>query len=208
MAKSKLKHFREMDSFSNVFQLNIELKGKWCCKVFKNQNPITLELACGQGEYTVALSALHPKQNFIGMDVKGARIYRGAKKCLEEGRSNAAFLRGQIDHIAEYFGEGEVSEIWILFPDPFLSIPKQKKRLTSPQFLNRYKQILKHNSTLHLKTDSAVLYDYTLQTLKVEKCEVEFATDDFRHHRTQYPFRLAYASTVHRAQGKTLDQIA
>lgn len=178
MAKSKLKHFREMDAFENVFQLQKNLRGKWHQQVFKNQNPITLELACGQGEYTVALSALHPDRNFVGVDIKGARIYRGAKKCLEEKRTNAAFLRAQIDHIAEYFDEGEVSEIWLLFPDPFLGEAKHKKRLTSPPFLQRYRQILRPGSLLHLKTDSMVLYEYTLKTLAEENCIIEFATAD------------------------------
>ena len=195
MAKSKLKHFKEMDTFSNVFQLNKTLRGKWNTEVFKNNNPITLELACGQGEYTVALAQQHIHRNFIGVDVKGARIYRGAKKSLELQLHNAAFLRGQIDHIAEYFDANEVSEIWILFPDPFLSIPKQKKRLTSPQFLHRYKQILKPMSLLHLKTDSKVLYDYTMEILQKENLTIEFATEDL--YANQLPDEVLATKTYY-----------
>ena len=195
MAKSKLKHFKEMDTFSNVFQLNKTLRGKWNTEVFKNNNPITLELACGQGEYTVALAQQHSNRNFIGVDVKGARIYKGAKKSLELQLNNAAFLRGQIDHIAEFFDTNEVSEIWILFPDPFLSIPKQKKRLTSPQFLHRYKQILKPMSLLHLKTDSKVLYDYTMEILQKENLTIEFATDDL--YANQLPDEVLATKTYY-----------
>lgn len=160
MAQKKLERFAAIKTFANVLEYPPDMKGKWQF-FFKNENPLILELACGRGEYTVGLSLLHPQQNFIGVDVKGNRMFIGAKKCLAENLPNAAFLRTQIEKLADYFYAGEVSEIWITFPDPQLRISKAKKRLTHPRFLRLYQQILKPGGLIHLKTDSPDLYRFT-----------------------------------------------
>lgn len=143
-----------------------DMPGKWR-GFFKNENPIVLELACGRGEYTVGLAALFPQQNFIGVDVKGNRMYIGAKKTLLENTRNAAFLRTQIEKLAEYFSPGEVDEIWITFPDPQLRTSRAKKRLTHPRFLRLYHQILKPGGLVHLKTDSPALYTFTKKVISM-----------------------------------------
>lgn len=160
MAQKKLERFAAIKTFSNVFEYPGEMKGEWHI-FFKNNNPIILELACGRGEYTVGLARLFPHQNFIGIDVKGNRMYIGAKKCMAENISNAGFLRTQIEKLTDYFEPGEVAEIWITFPDPQLRISKAKKRLTHPRFLRLYQQILKPGGFIHLKTDSPDLYRFT-----------------------------------------------
>ena len=160
MAQKKLERFAAIKTFVNVLEYPSDMKGKWQ-NFFKNSNPIILELACGRGEYTVGLSQLHTQQNFVGVDVKGNRMFIGAKKCLAENLNNAAFLRTQIEKLADYFDAGEVSEIWITFPDPQLRISKAKKRLTHPRFLRLYQQILKPGGFIHLKTDSPHLYHFT-----------------------------------------------
>jgi tRNA (guanine-N7-)-methyltransferase len=160
MAQKKLERFAAIKTFANVFEYPPDMKGKWQ-HFFKNNNQVILELACGRGEYTVGLSTLHPYQNFIGVDVKGNRMFIGAKKCLASNLLNAAFLRTQIEKLTDYFEAGEVDEIWITFPDPQLRISKAKKRLTHPRFLRLYKQILKPGGFIHLKTDSPDLYRFT-----------------------------------------------
>ncbi len=167
MGKDKLKRFAEIDTFSNVIQLEAgePFKGNWAGKKFKNGNPIVLELACGKGEYTVNLAKLFPDQNFIGLDYKGNRIWRGAKTALEEGIENVAFLRIQIENILDYFEVEEVDEIWITFPDPQPQISREKKRLTFPGFLEKYKAILKPTGIIHLKTDNDGLHQYTLEKI-------------------------------------------
>jgi len=160
MAQKKLQRFNDIKTFSNVLEYPTDMPGKWQ-GFFKNENPIVLELACGRGEYTVGLAALFPQQNFIGVDVKGNRMYIGAKKTLLENTGNAAFLRTQIERLAEYFSPGEVDEIWITFPDPQLRTSRAKKRLTHPRFLRLYDQILKPGGLIHLKTDSPALYAFT-----------------------------------------------
>ena len=167
-----------MKSFPNFFEFAKEMKGKWNENFFQNNNPIVLELACGGGEYSVALARKFPDKNFIGLDIKGARIYKGAKISIVEKLNNVAFLRTEIDLIEKYFSENEVSEIWITFPDPFLSNAKWKKRLTSSLFLSRYKKILKPNSFIHLKTDSPELFQFTLRTIEELKLKIDFVTDD------------------------------
>ena len=137
---------------------------------FKNDNPVTLELACGKGEYTLGLAQLYPKKNFIGVDLKGNRIWVGAKKALDQNLQNVAFLRTQIDGITSYFNEGEVEEIWITFPDPQLRISKSKKRLTHPKFLRMYQHILKPGGKIHLKTDSPELFDFTKKIIYQYGC--------------------------------------
>jgi tRNA (guanine-N7-)-methyltransferase len=160
MGHKKLIRFEAIKSFPNVLEAPVDMPGKWK-GFFKNDNPITLELACGKGEYTVGLSRLFPNRNFIGVDIKGNRIYIGAKKCLDENLTNGAFLRTPIDRITEYFAHGEVEEIWLTFPDPQLRSGKLKKRLTHPKFLRLYQKILSAGASIHLKTDSPVLYRFT-----------------------------------------------
>lgn len=160
MGQKKLARFAAIKLFNNVLEYPQGMQGKWH-SFFKNENPIILELACGKGEYTTGLGKLFPCKNFIGLDIKGNRIYIGAKLALEKGLCNIAFVRTAIDKVADYFAEGEVSEIWITFPDPQLRISKAKKRLTHPKFLCYYQKILKKGGKIHLKTDSPVLYAFT-----------------------------------------------
>src|SRR5690349_14944508 len=153
MGQKKLIRFEELKTLPNVLQYPEGMPGKWH-SFFNNQNPITLELACGKGEYAVGLGRLFPEKNFIGIDIKGNRIWKGAKTALTEGLNNVAFLRTQIDQITDYFGKDEVCEIWITFPDPQLRLSKIKKRLTHPRFLRSYQQFLEAKGSIHLKTDS------------------------------------------------------
>lgn len=160
MGQKKLLRFEAIKSFPNVLQYPEQMAGTWGA-FFKNENPLTLELACGKGEYVVSLSALYPDRNFLGVDIKGNRLYVGAKTCLQRNLFNAAFLRAQIISIDKYFAPEEVSEIWITFPDPQLRVSKAKKRLTHPSFLRLYQKFLKPGSPIHLKTDSPDLYAFT-----------------------------------------------
>jgi len=165
LGKDKLRRFAEIETFANVYQLDEgkALKGKWATEHFKNNNPVVLELACGKGEYSVNLARLFPEKNFIGVDYKGNRIWRGAKTAIEDGIDNVAFLRIQIENLLDYFNDGEVDEIWITFPDPQPQDSREKKRLTFPVFLNRYKQVLKPGGCVNLKTDNDQLYAYTCE---------------------------------------------
>ncbi len=167
MGKDKLRKFAEVATFKNVVQLDAgkEYKGQWSSKFFGNDKPLVLELACGKGEYTVNLAKMFPERNFIGIDYKGNRIWRGAKTALEEGIDNVGFLRIQIETILEHFAEDEISEIWITFPDPQPQDSREKKRLTNPTFLERYKTILKEDGIMHLKTDSDFFFDYTVEQI-------------------------------------------
>ena len=171
MAQKKLVRFAAIETYSNVLQYPKDIKGNWD-KHFGNKNPITLELACGKGEYSLGLSAENGDRNYIGVDIKGNRIYIGAKKALAEDRKNVAFLRVQIGHLEEYFAPDEVDEIWILFPDPFLRKGKAKNRLTHARFLAQYEKVLKAGSTIHLKTDSPELYAFTKETIEEQGCPV------------------------------------
>lgn len=178
--RNKLQKFTELLTFPNVYEnfnpmepqlygLNgvpVQLRGEWASKHFGNEKPMTLELACGRGEYTLGLARQNPHRNFIGVDIKGARIWKGARIALEEGLSNAAFLRIRIERIANFFGPGEISEIWITFPDPFLRNSKANRRLTAPRFLDEYRKVLEPGGLIHLKTDEPQLYDFTLRTLE------------------------------------------
>lgn len=174
MGKDKLRKFAEIATFKNVLQLDEgkEYKGGWAKNFFNNNAPIILELACGKGEYTVNLARMFPDKNFLGIDYKGNRIWRGAKTALEEGIENVGFLRIQIETILDYFQKGEIEEIWITFPDPQPQESREKKRLTNPKFLEKYKTLLKEGGVMHLKTDSDGFYAYTLEqinTLKLHK---------------------------------------
>ncbi len=166
MAQKKLYRFSQIKSFSNVFEYPEDIAGKWNT-TFNNGNPVVLELACGRGEYTLGLAALFPARNFIGVDVKGNRMYIGAKKALDDGLANVAFLRTQIEKLTEYFNPGEVDEIWITFPDPQLRTSKAKKRLTHPRFLRLYQKILKPGGNIHLKTDSPALFLFTKKVIEM-----------------------------------------
>ena len=181
MAQKKLERFAAIKAFSNVLEYPLDMKGNWF-NFFKNRNPIILELACGRGEYTVGLSLLFPNQNFIGVDVKGNRMYIGAKECLAGNISNAGFLRTQIEKLADYFATGEVDEIWITFPDPQLRISKSKKRLTHPRFLRLYQQILKPGGFIHLKTDSPDLYLFTKKVAELYEIKLVEDLDDVYSH--------------------------
>lgn len=166
MAQKKLQRFAALKTFPNVLEYPENMQGKWG-EFFKNNHPVVLELACGRGEYTVGLSKITADKNFIGVDIKGNRIYIGAKKCLDEKITNAAFLRTQIAMLPKYFSSGEVNEIWITFPDPQLRTSKAKKRLTHPFFLRLYQQVLSENGYLHLKTDSPKLYQFTKRVISL-----------------------------------------
>lgn len=157
------------------------LKGKWAADFFKNTNPVVVELACGKGEYTVNLAQMFPGKNFIGVDYKGNRIWRGAKTALEEGVANVAFLRIQIENLIDYFVENEVDEIWITFPDPQPQISREKKRLTSDRFLNMYRQILRPCGCMNLKTDNDGFYAYTVEQTEKLNLPVQVKTEDLYH---------------------------
>lgn len=166
MGKDKLKRFAEIATFDNVFQRDCTLKGNWGKSFFQNKRPIILELGCGRGEYTVNLARFFPEKNFIGIDVKGARLWRGAKTATEEKMHNVAFLRIQIESLMDYFAESEISEIWITFPDPQPTSRREKKRLTYNRFLEYYRILLNKDGLVHLKTDNDGLYAYTLEKLE------------------------------------------
>ena len=177
MGHKKLIRFAELETFENVLQFPKNIKTNWN-KFFRNENPLVLELACGKGEYAVGLGLLHHDKNFVGVDLKGNRIWVGARKALENNLQNVAFLRTQIDQVDEYFAEGEVSEIWITFPDPFLRKSKAKKRLTHPKFLRVYKQFLRAGGYIHLKTDSPDLYAFTKTVIAMYSCSMHTDYDD------------------------------
>ena len=183
MGKDKLKKFAEIETFSNVLQMEEgkPLLGKWREAFFKNNNQLVLELACGKGEYSVNLAKLFPHKNFLGIDYKGNRIWRGAKTAIEGNITNVGFLRIQIESILEHFGEHEVDEIWITFPDPQPQLSREKKRLTSPRFLNLYKQILKPGAAVNLKTDNDGLYAYTLEKVEELGLKKHIETTDLYH---------------------------
>lgn len=187
MGKGKLAKFAEMETFSNVFQypfsvvdnVPFEMKGHWRELYFKNNHPVVLELGCGKGEYTVELARLYPEMNFIGVDIKGARMWTGAKQALEAGLKNVAFLRTNIEIIDRFFAESEVQEIWLTFSDP--QMKNAHKRLTSTFFLNRYRKFLVDGGIVHLKTDSNFLFTYTTCMVKENKLPVVFSTEDLYH---------------------------
>ena len=177
MGQKKLVRFAELETFSNVFQFPVWMKGNWK-DFFKNDHPLTLELACGKGEYAVGLGQLYPDRNFIGIDLKGNRIWVGAKKALQEKLGNIAFVRTKIDQVADYFSKNEVLEIWITFPDPQLRMSKAKKRLTHPKFLRLYQQFLVPGGLIHLKTDSPDLYHFTKLVIALYHCTLHHDSDN------------------------------
>jgi len=183
---NKLEKFAELDTFENTFAFHFfnindgfDKKGKWHADVFKNNNPIVVELGCGRGEYTIGLAEHNTSKNFIGVDVKGNRIWTGAKHATINNMKHVAFLRTRIDIIDHCFAENEVSEIWITFPDPQPQKNRARKRLTNPDFfLNRYKKILKPGGLIHLKTDNTFFYEYTMDVIKERNLKLLFATND------------------------------
>jgi len=187
MSKGKLQKFAEMETFSNVFQYPFsyaeehpfEMKGRWNEMYFHNSNPIVLELGCGKGEYTVELAKIYPDVNFIGVDIKGARMHKGAKEALQLGLANAAFLRTNIEIIDRFFGPDEVSEIWLTFSDPQMKNPR--KRLSSTFFLERYRHFLADGGIVHLKTDSNFLFTYTTYMVEKNRLPLIFRTEDLYH---------------------------
>lgn len=186
MGKNKHKRFQENLTFANLIQPDFDeifgrdykLKGRWREDFFGNDNPVVLELGCGRGEYTVALGEMFPEKNFIGIDIKGARLWRGAKTATENGMRNVGFARTRIEFINSFFAPGEIDEIWITFPDPQLKKNRVKKRLTSPEFLARYAQFLKPDARIHLKTDCRHLHDYTLAVAAHNNLPLEAASAD------------------------------
>jgi len=184
VGKNKLQRFAEMETFDNVFQpthnevweKDYQYKGKWNKEIFKNDNPIVLEVGCGKGEYSVGLARKFPNKNFIGIDIKGARMWRGAKTAIEEGLNNVGFIRTKAELLESIFASGEISEIWITFPDP--QMKKERKRLTGTRFLKLYSNLLTHDGIIHLKTDSNFLYEYTSYVIKENSLAVDVDTND------------------------------
>lgn len=222
--RNKLQKFAELLTFPNVYEnfnptapqlhgLNgvpVDLKGQWREKHFGNDNPIVLELACGRGEYTLDMARSSPNRNFIGVDVKGARIWKGAGIALEEELDNVAFLRTRIEQIGLFFEPEEISEIWITFPDPFLSKSKANRRLTAPRFLKSYQEILRKDGLIHLKTDEPQLYEFTLEVLaEYPKAKVLYQDDDIYAKSLPMPELeiKTYYERMHLEQGKTIKYI-
>lgn len=222
--RNKLQKFADLLQFPNVFEnftgheptligqgaQKVDLKGKWREVYFNNNHPITLELACGRGEYTLDLARQYPDRNFIGVDIKGARIWKGAGIALEESLSNTAFLRTRIEQIAYFFDPGEVQEIWITFPDPFLRGSKQNRRLTALPFLERYAQVLATGGLVHLKTDETSLYEFTLSALqKTNQYELLYHHADI--YRDELPLpeleTKTYYEKIHLKKGKTIKYV-
>jgi tRNA (guanine-N7-)-methyltransferase len=186
VGKGKQSKFEEMKTFHNVFQpafeqvfqKDFELKGHWASRYFRNKHPIILELGCGKGEYTIGLAERFPDINFIGIDIKGDRIWTGARKAYLEKIPNVAFIRTRIEFVNSFFNPEEVDEIWLTFPDPQLKKRRNKKRLTAARFLNLYRKFVKDNGIVHLKTDNPNLYEYTLELARLNKLRIEYATNN------------------------------
>jgi tRNA (guanine-N7-)-methyltransferase len=222
--KNKLRKFAEVLSFPNVYEcynirqpeligagmVPVDLKGRWNGAHFGRERPITLELACGGGEYTVELARRFPERHFIGVDVKGNRLWKGAKLALAEGLPNAAFLRTRIEIIDRFFAPGEVDEIWITFPDPFPRASKENRRLTSPYFHGKYRQILRPGGLVHLKHDDPDFFRFTLETIAADpRCTLLYENDDIYAQPRPYPeldIQTLYES-MHLAAGKTIKYV-
>lgn len=216
--------FTELLTFSNVYENfepettslawqngeKREMKGKWRALHFKNDKPITLELACGRGEYSLALAERYPDRNFIGVDIKGARIWKGAKQAIERKLENVAFLRTKIEFCPNFFDKNEIDDIWITFPDPFLKSKKYNRRLTSPNYLKRYLGFLKEGGNIHLKTDSDELFEHTLEVLEEFKLETELIDQDIYSKDTLSHPDLdikTYYEKMHLDKGKTIKYV-
>lgn len=204
-SKNKLKRFNENETFNNVVQPTREEmvagfahKGKWN-EFFKNDNPITLELGCGKGEYTIALARKYPERNFIGIDIKGARFWRGAKTAVEENLPNVAFLRTQIELVDYAFAKAEIAAIWITFPDPQIKYKRTKHRMTNPVFLDKYRHILQPDGLMHLKTDSEYMHGYTLGLLQGLGEKILYAHHDI-YSNTEAPEEVVGTQTFYEKQ--------
>lgn len=217
--RNKLYKFEQLLSFGNVFQnfevgkgtligagnKEVQRKGSWHELQFQNDNDIVLELGCGRGEYSIGLASIYPNKNFIGVDVKGARIYQGAKKAIDEKLDNVAFLRTRIEYLSQYFEPGEVSEIWITFPDPFLERRKSNRRMTSEVFLKEFRIICSKPAIIHLKTDERILYDYSLEVFQkaVDVEIIEAIPDIYQLNESRPELEIrTYYETKHIADGK------
>lgn len=221
--RNKLQKFAEVAAFRNVYENyggqqarltwcgeQVSMQCKWAEGHFQNQNPITLELACGKGEYTVGLAQLFPDRNFIGVDVKGARIWKGARRALDLGLTNASFLRIRIEHLNQFFAQGEVSEIWIVFPDPFPRESKANRRLTAPHFLDLYRNVIKPDGFVHLKTDDANLYRYTLDVITADTrcCLIYHDNDIYSHELDSDELGIkTFYEVQHLAEGKKIKYV-
>jgi len=217
MGKNKLQRFAEIGEFENVleltdFQENDRKKprGRWKNSIFGNANPLVLELACGKGEYAVELARRNPEINYVGVDIKGARIWKGAKRALDEKLDNVRFLRIYIDHLDEYFGKEEVDEIWITFPDPYPRKSNRSKRLSSPKFLKIYQRVLKKDGIIHFKTDSDKLFNYTLQSLEQNDCAILDKVDDVHAERPDDPLLsiTTYYEKMHLEEGRIIKYVS
>ena len=224
MGKDKLKRFEEMKSFPNVYQCysykipelidyqdnKVELKGKWQENHFKNKLPITLELACGKGEYTVGLAQRFPEKNFIGVDIKGARIHKGAKDSLAFGVENAAFLRTKVELLPVFFAENEISELWITFTDPFPKDRHEKHRLTAPNFLEMYRKVCIPGAIINLKHDDEDFFNYTLEVLEQEKIKPLIVERDIHEKGSQFPYLteiVTHYEKMHLKKGKKINYL-
>jgi tRNA (guanine-N7-)-methyltransferase len=204
----KLQRFAAIKEFSNVFEGTADMKGRWH-HYFGNSNPIVLELACGKGEYTQHRAAAEPNKNFIGVDIKGNRMFIGARNCLEAGLKNAAFLRISIDSITDYFAKDEISEIWIIFPDPFLREKQAKNRLTHQKFLAKYQQILQEGASINLKTDSKPLFDFTFEVMAEACCAtLQRNHDIYQSGEAPYPLSIkTHYEGLHLADQRTIQYV-
>lgn len=205
MGKDKIKRFEEnltfaalvQPEFDEVWQKDYKLKGRWAQDFFKNSNPVVLELGCGRGEYSVELGRHYPDKNFIGIDIKGARLWRGAKTVTESGMTNVGFLRTRIEFIGSFFAENEISEVWITFPDPQLRKNRVKKRLTAPEFLAQYAAFLKSDGFVHLKTDSQHLHEYTKEVVRINNLEVKECCNDIYPNADKFIPELCSIQTTY-----------
>ena len=210
MPRQKLKRYAELPHLANVLARPYDLKGRWHSGYFGNDHPLTLELACGKGEYTLALARSCPRQNFAGVDAKGDRLWKGAKAALQENLRNAAFVRGSIEALPEFFAPQEVHEIWIPFPEPHPKRAASRRRLTSPDFLRRYHQVLHSRGCIHFKTDDDLLFDFTLQALQAEGCTLHELYYDLHRAVPEGDVRTIKTSYEKRylAAGKTIKYVS
>lgn len=213
MTKRKLQRFAQNATFDNFFQpyyqeliSGFRHKGNWNQGFFGNQNPLVVELGCGKGEFTIGLGRKYPDKNFIGIDVKGARMWRGAMTSFEENLTNVAFIRNQAEHLEYLFAPGEVDEIWITFPDPQIKNTTAKKRLTSPQFLNRFRKVAQNNTVVHLKTDNTGFFEYTLGVIRDQNLPLIYSSNDIYTSNDQEDVTSiqTYYENMFAAKGETI----
>jgi tRNA (guanine-N7-)-methyltransferase len=216
MGRNKLERFEDITAFENVLEYTdfreTEVpvpRGRWNSDIFEKEQPIVLELACGKGEYSLALSEEYPGKNIIGVDIKGARIWKGAREALQSKRGNVRFLRIYIDHLDEYFAPGEVEDLWITFPDPYPRGSDRNKRLTSPKFLNIYQNILQRDGSIRLKTDSDQLFSYTRRVIEKTGCRILERVENIYEERPGDPLltQKTYFERKHLKKGKTISYL-